>query len=108
MPAKSSQAGEKRVTAIEGGLDSADVLVNAAKRDEPDELTVAVWHDAMTQNTSPATHNLQPSPWNVTDDVTFVPIWQTLRIAVVDKSVQNTGWFIYGGGDNNQFGTGLG
>ena len=39
------------------------------------------------------------------DDVTIVPLWQNPRIAVVDKSVQNTGWFIYGDDDNNQFGT---
>jgi peptide/nickel transport system substrate-binding protein len=39
------------------------------------------------------------------DDVTVVPIYQNLRAAVVDKSVQNTGWFIYGDPDNNEFGT---
>ena len=39
------------------------------------------------------------------DDETIVPLWQNPRIAVVDKSVQNTGWFIYGDADNNQFGT---
>jgi peptide/nickel transport system substrate-binding protein len=39
------------------------------------------------------------------DDVTIVPIWQNSRIAVVNKSVQNTGWFIYGDDANNQFGT---
>jgi peptide/nickel transport system substrate-binding protein len=39
------------------------------------------------------------------DDVTVVPLWQVPRIAVVDMSVQNTGWFIYGDPDNNEFGT---
>jgi peptide/nickel transport system substrate-binding protein len=39
------------------------------------------------------------------DDVTIVPIWQASRIAVVDKLVQNTGWFVYGDPDNNEFGT---
>jgi peptide/nickel transport system substrate-binding protein len=39
------------------------------------------------------------------DDETIVPLWQNPRIAVVDKSVQNTGWFIYGDPDNNLFGT---
>jgi peptide/nickel transport system substrate-binding protein len=39
------------------------------------------------------------------DDVTVIPVWQNPRIAIVDKSVQNTGWFIYGDPDNNEFGT---
>jgi peptide/nickel transport system substrate-binding protein len=39
------------------------------------------------------------------DDETIVPLWQQARIAVVDKSVQNSGWFIYGDADNNEFGT---
>jgi peptide/nickel transport system substrate-binding protein len=39
------------------------------------------------------------------DDETVVPLYQNMRIAVVDKSVQNTGWFIYGDDANNQFGT---
>ena len=39
------------------------------------------------------------------DDETIVPLWQMPRIAVMDKSVQDTGWFIYGDPDNNQFGT---
>jgi ABC-type transport system substrate-binding protein len=39
------------------------------------------------------------------DDETAVPIYQNPRIAVLDKSVQNTGWFIYGDDSNNQFGT---
>jgi peptide/nickel transport system substrate-binding protein len=38
------------------------------------------------------------------DDVTMVPLWEQSRFVVVDKSVQNTGWFIYGDPDNNQFG----
>ena len=38
------------------------------------------------------------------DDETMVPLWGQARIAVLDKSVQNTGWFIYGDGDNNEFG----
>jgi ABC-type transport system substrate-binding protein len=38
------------------------------------------------------------------DDVTMVSLWEQSRIFVVDKSVQNTGWFIYGDPDNNQFG----
>jgi peptide/nickel transport system substrate-binding protein len=39
------------------------------------------------------------------DDETIVPLWQNPKIAVLDKSVQNTGWFIYGDADNNEFGT---
>jgi peptide/nickel transport system substrate-binding protein len=39
------------------------------------------------------------------DDETVVPLWHDFRIAVLDKSVQNTGWFIYGDEYNNQFGT---
>jgi peptide/nickel transport system substrate-binding protein len=39
------------------------------------------------------------------DDETIVPLWQSLQIAIVDKSAQNTGWFIYGDPDNNEFGT---
>jgi peptide/nickel transport system substrate-binding protein len=39
------------------------------------------------------------------DDETVVPFNLSSRIAVVDKSVQNTGWFIYGDENNNQFGT---
>jgi peptide/nickel transport system substrate-binding protein len=38
------------------------------------------------------------------DDETIVPLYQNSRIAVVDKSVQNTGWFIYGDETNNEFG----
>jgi peptide/nickel transport system substrate-binding protein len=38
------------------------------------------------------------------DDETVVPFWQVPTIAVVDKSVQNTGWFINGDEANNQFG----
>jgi ABC-type transport system substrate-binding protein len=39
------------------------------------------------------------------DDETVVPFWQVPTIAVLDKSVQNTGWFVYGDTDNNEFGT---
>jgi peptide/nickel transport system substrate-binding protein len=39
------------------------------------------------------------------DDETVVPFYQTKRIAVLDKSVQNTGWFIDGDPANNEFGT---
>ena len=39
------------------------------------------------------------------DDVTIVPLWNDFRFAVVDKSVQDTGWFIYGEEYNNQLGT---
>jgi peptide/nickel transport system substrate-binding protein len=39
------------------------------------------------------------------DDETLIPLWRVHRMAVVDKSVQNTGWFINGDQDNNQFGT---
>jgi peptide/nickel transport system substrate-binding protein len=39
------------------------------------------------------------------DDATIVPMWLSHRMAVVDKSVQDSGWFIYGDLDNNEFGT---
>jgi peptide/nickel transport system substrate-binding protein len=39
------------------------------------------------------------------DDVTIVPLWQNPRIAIVDKSVQDTGWFIHGDEELNEFGT---
>ena len=39
------------------------------------------------------------------DDVTVVPLYLSLRIAALDKSVQNTGWYIYGDDSNNEFGT---
>jgi ABC-type transport system substrate-binding protein len=39
------------------------------------------------------------------DDETVVPLWLSHRMVVVDKSVQNTGWFIHGDIDNNEFGT---
>jgi ABC-type transport system substrate-binding protein len=39
------------------------------------------------------------------DDATIVPLWQNPRIAIVDKSVQNTGWFIHGDEELNEFGT---
>ena len=42
---------------------------------------------------------------SIYDDVTIVPLYQSFRMAVVDKSVQNTGWFIYNDEANNQFGT---
>jgi peptide/nickel transport system substrate-binding protein len=42
---------------------------------------------------------------SIYDDETVVPLWQVPTIAVVDKTVQNTGWFIYGDTDNNLFGT---
>jgi ABC-type transport system substrate-binding protein len=38
------------------------------------------------------------------DDETVVPLWVTPRIAVVDKSVQNPGYFINGDQLNNKFG----
>ena len=38
------------------------------------------------------------------DDETVVPLWVTPRIAVVDKSVQNAGYFINGDQLNNKFG----
>jgi peptide/nickel transport system substrate-binding protein len=39
------------------------------------------------------------------DDATVLPLWQTLRIVAADKSVQDSGWFIAGDPNNNQFGT---
>jgi peptide/nickel transport system substrate-binding protein len=39
------------------------------------------------------------------NDATIVPLYQYQRTAVLDKLVQNTGWFIYGDPDNNEFGT---
>jgi peptide/nickel transport system substrate-binding protein len=41
----------------------------------------------------------------VYDDQTIVPLYLSLRIAALDKSVQNTGWYIYGDDSNNEFGT---
>jgi peptide/nickel transport system substrate-binding protein len=38
------------------------------------------------------------------DDETVVPLWQNPRIFVTDKSVQNTGWFIYDDPQNNNMG----
>ena len=38
------------------------------------------------------------------DDVTIIPLWLNSRLAIVDKSVQDTGWFIYGDDSNNEFG----
>jgi ABC-type transport system substrate-binding protein len=39
------------------------------------------------------------------DDSTVVPIWQNPRIVVLDKSVQNDGWFINGDSNNIKLGT---
>jgi ABC-type transport system substrate-binding protein len=39
------------------------------------------------------------------DDETIVPLYYSSKMAVLDKSVRNTGWFIYGDGDNNEMGT---
>jgi peptide/nickel transport system substrate-binding protein len=39
------------------------------------------------------------------DDETIIPLWQNPRIAVVDKSVQDTGWFINGAEELSEFGT---
>jgi peptide/nickel transport system substrate-binding protein len=38
------------------------------------------------------------------DDVTVIPLFQQPRMAALDKSVQDTGWFINGDSDNNEFG----
>ena len=38
------------------------------------------------------------------DDTTIVPLWVNPRVAVVDKSVQEHGWFINGDSNNNNFG----
>lgn len=38
------------------------------------------------------------------DDVTVIPLWMNPRIGVVDKSVQDIGWFINGDVKNLQFG----
>ena len=39
------------------------------------------------------------------DDATLVPWFHSSRIVVVDKSVQDTGWFVAGDSNNNKFGT---
>jgi peptide/nickel transport system substrate-binding protein len=39
------------------------------------------------------------------DDATMILLWDVRRIAVIDKSVQDTGWFIAGDSNNNQVGT---
>jgi peptide/nickel transport system substrate-binding protein len=39
------------------------------------------------------------------DDETIVPLYYNFRTVILDKSVQNTGWFINGDENNNQFGT---
>jgi peptide/nickel transport system substrate-binding protein len=41
----------------------------------------------------------------VYDDVTVVPLYVNMRMAVTGKSVRNTGWFINGDTLNNEFGT---
>ena len=38
------------------------------------------------------------------DDATIIPFYIAPRAVVLDKSVQNPGWFIYGDADNNEFG----
>jgi peptide/nickel transport system substrate-binding protein len=38
------------------------------------------------------------------DDATIIPFFIAPRAVVLDKSVQNPGWFIYGDADNNEFG----
>jgi peptide/nickel transport system substrate-binding protein len=38
------------------------------------------------------------------DDEAIVPLWLSHRIVVVDKSVQNTGWFINGDPESNEIG----
>jgi peptide/nickel transport system substrate-binding protein len=38
------------------------------------------------------------------DDATIVPLWVNPRVAVIDKSVQEHGWFINGDSNNNNFG----
>lgn len=38
------------------------------------------------------------------DDATVIPLWVNPRVAVVDKSVQEHGWFINGDSNNNNFG----
>jgi peptide/nickel transport system substrate-binding protein len=39
------------------------------------------------------------------DDVTIVPFYQNFRMAVVDKSVRDSGWFVNGDDNNNEWGT---
>ncbi len=39
------------------------------------------------------------------DDETVVPLWLNPRIVVLDKTVQDSGWFINGDSNNNNFGT---
>jgi len=38
------------------------------------------------------------------DDETIIPIWTTPRLVILNKSVQNAGWFINGDYYNNEFG----
>jgi len=40
----------------------------------------------------------------VYDDATVVPLWLNPRIVILDKTVQNSGWFINGDSNNNKFG----
>jgi ABC-type oligopeptide transport system substrate-binding subunit len=41
----------------------------------------------------------------VYDDSTLIPLWLNPRIVILDKSVQNAGWFINGDSNNLKFGT---
>jgi peptide/nickel transport system substrate-binding protein len=41
----------------------------------------------------------------VYDDATVIPLWLNPRIVVLDKTVQNSGWFINRDSNNNKFGT---
>jgi ABC-type transport system substrate-binding protein len=59
----------------------------------------------LSRNTDAITKINQRIAKSIYDDVTIVPFWQINRIAVVDKSVQNTGWFVNGSEENNQPGT---
>jgi peptide/nickel transport system substrate-binding protein len=40
----------------------------------------------------------------VYDDATVVPLWLNPRIVILDKTVQDAGWFINGDSNNNKFG----
>ena len=41
----------------------------------------------------------------VYDDATLVPLWLNPRIVILDKTVQDHGWFINGDSNNLKFGT---
>ena len=41
----------------------------------------------------------------VYDNATVVPLWLNPKIVALDKSVQDSGWFINGDSNNNMFGT---